>query len=498
MIFILFLSSGLFLGWSLGANDGANVFGTAVGSKMVRFRTAAIIASACVILGAWLSGRGASRTLEQLGEINEIAGAFVVAFAAAITLYWMTRLKLPVSASQAIVGAIIGWNLFSSSLTDIDTLQKIVLTWIICPILAALFSLVFYYLSKLFLLKTKIHLIKLDSYNRIGLILVGAFGAYSLGANNIANVMGVFVPVSPFGPLSIGTFGLSSVEQLFILGGIAIAVGIFTYSHRVMTTVGENIVKLTPVSALTVVLSASLVLFVFASQGLKSFLTSHGLPSFPLVPVSSSQAIVGAVLGIGLAHGGRGINFKLLGKVASGWVVTPLIASILSFIALFIMQNVFSQNVFQPVNYTITNEVIDELRLPSIQRKKIEIFSGVVHNDAVTFKRNIDKKLVDLDETTKNKILRYSRIHYMKVNINDLSKELKSGWLSQKQISALKLLQGKEFRYKWQLHNSLMEQSKCWTLLPEKDRNKRYNNRIIERLHYIYRIFHIKEYNVME
>ncbi len=40
---LVFLSSGLFLGWSLGANDAANVFGTAVGTRMVRFTTAAVI-----------------------------------------------------------------------------------------------------------------------------------------------------------------------------------------------------------------------------------------------------------------------------------------------------------------------------------------------------------------------------------------------------------------------------------------------------------------------
>lgn len=50
--FFIFLSSGLFLGWSLGANDAANIFGTAVGTKMVRFRTAAVIASVFVMLGA--------------------------------------------------------------------------------------------------------------------------------------------------------------------------------------------------------------------------------------------------------------------------------------------------------------------------------------------------------------------------------------------------------------------------------------------------------------
>ena len=50
MINLLFyLSSGLFLGWSLGANDAANVFGTAVGYKMVRFKVAAVICSVALI-----------------------------------------------------------------------------------------------------------------------------------------------------------------------------------------------------------------------------------------------------------------------------------------------------------------------------------------------------------------------------------------------------------------------------------------------------------------
>lgn len=54
--YFIFLSSGLFLGWSLGANDAANIFGTAVGTKMVRFRTAALISSIFIILGAVFTG----------------------------------------------------------------------------------------------------------------------------------------------------------------------------------------------------------------------------------------------------------------------------------------------------------------------------------------------------------------------------------------------------------------------------------------------------------
>ena len=54
---LIFLSSGLLLGWSLGANDGANIFGTAVGTRMLRFKTAAIIAGVFVIIGAVVSGQ---------------------------------------------------------------------------------------------------------------------------------------------------------------------------------------------------------------------------------------------------------------------------------------------------------------------------------------------------------------------------------------------------------------------------------------------------------
>ncbi len=349
----LYLLSGIFLGWSLGANDTANIFGTAVGTRMIRFRTAAIVTAVFVVLGAVISGEGATHTLGKLGAVNAIAGSFTVALAAAVTVAWMTKLKLPVSTSQAIVGAIIGWNFFTGSPTDINTLVKIVTTWVLCPLLAAAFAFVIYKITMAVLSRSRVHLLKQDSYNRIGLLLVGAFGAYSLGANNIANVMGVFVPANPFTDLSFSTlFTLSGTQQLFLLGAIAIGVGVFTYSYRVMITVGNDLFKLTPVAALVVVLSESIVLFLFASKGLETWLASNGLPTIPLVPVSSSQAVIGAIVGIVLAKGGRGINIKVLGKVSSGWITTPVIAAIISFVALYFAQNVFEQKVVEPISET--------------------------------------------------------------------------------------------------------------------------------------------------
>ena len=344
---LLLLSSGLFLGWSLGANDAANVWGTAVGTRMVRFRAAAIICSIFVILGAVISGSGASHTLGRLGAVSALPGAFAVALAAALSVCLMTRASLPVSTSQAIVGAIIGWNLFSGTDIDYQALTKILGTGVFSPVLTALFAFGIYFLVKFIIGRIRIHLIRLDFVTRFALLGAGAFGSYTLGANNIANVMGVFVESSVFPDLILGGLvNISGVRQLFALGGIAIVVGVFTYSKKVMVTVGSEIYRLNPVSAFIVVLSSSLVLFLFASQGLKDVLEENGLPSFPLVPVSSSQSIVGGVIGIGLAKGGRNINFNVLGRISIGWLTTPVISVLLSYIALFIVQNVFGQVVF--------------------------------------------------------------------------------------------------------------------------------------------------------
>jgi phosphate/sulfate permease/DNA-binding CsgD family transcriptional regulator len=352
MLLLVFLSSGLFLGWSLGANDAANIFGSAVGSKMVRFRKAAWVASIFVILGAVFQGRGAADTLSDLGAVDALAGGFTVALCAAVTVFWMTRYALPVSTSQAIVGAIIGWSLFAGQPTNYEVLSKIVSTWISGPVLGALFSAILFLGLRKLLKRMKMHVIRLDVTIRIALLVAGAFGAYSLGANNIANVMGVFIPVAPDVVLDFGIFTLDGVQLLFLLGGIAISAGIFTYGEKVMHTVGNGILALSSEAALVVVLSQALVLFVFSSAGLSQFVVSLGLPAIPLVPVSSTQVVVGSVVGIGLVKGAREIRGRALAGIALGWLLTPLASGLLTYLALFFVQNVFHLQVSLPKNTT--------------------------------------------------------------------------------------------------------------------------------------------------
>jgi len=348
---LIFLTSGIFLGWSLGSNDAANVFGTAVASRMIRFTTAATLCAIAVVIGSVVGGAGVSDGLGELGRIDAIAGAFVVALAAAMTVFGMTKTGVPVSTTQAIVGAILGWNFFSGSATDTGALSRVIASWISGPILGAIFAFVLYKITLRVVGWAKLHLIWLDLWTRVGLILAGIFGAFSLGANNIGNVIGVFVPSSPFHDVHVGSlFTVSSVQQLCLVGGLAIAVGAF-YSRPVMMTIGRGIMPVSAVAAWVVVVAHSMVLLTFSSKTLSAFSAKLGLPPIPLVPVSSSQAVVGAVIGIAMSRGVVGVRqvrWSILANIGMGWVATPVIAAIICFVLLFVVQNVFQQEVFAP------------------------------------------------------------------------------------------------------------------------------------------------------
>ena len=485
---LIFLSSGLFLGWSLGANDAANVFGTAVGSRMVRFTTAAVICGIFVVLGAFVSGTGAAQTLGKLGAVNALGGSFMAALAAGLTVYWMTKLGLPVSTSQAIIGSIIGWNLFSDSYTDISSLLKILSTWIICPLLSAIIAALLYSTAKLFVKKIGIGLIRFDGYTRLALILAGAFGAYSLGANNIANVMGVFVPVAPFPDIQFGQdFSISSAQQLFLVGGLAIAVGVFTYSKRVMMTVGSELMTLTPLAAWVAVMSHSIVLFLFASERLEQLLANMSLPTIPLVPVSSSQAVVGAVIGIGMLQGGREIQWPRVYSIVKGWVITPIISCLFCFVGLYFLQNVFQQTVQRASNYELSGSVIEKFQKEGIETDGLQELDGKVFQSSAEVVRRVKDK-VSLSSKQGLKVVEYSLQKSLFVTAEKIADLDKNG-LSSAQLEALSKLEGQTYNFAWQLGDALAEISPEWIVLGGGLKNKLNDRKIKQKLAYLYRNF---------
>jgi PiT family inorganic phosphate transporter len=491
---LVFLSSGLFLGWSLGANDAANVFGTAVGSRMIKFSTAAVLCSLFLIIGAVYSGAGAAHGLGKLGAVNALAGSFTVALSAALTVFWMTRAQLPVSTTQAIVGGIVGWNLFSGSVTDLGILSTIVATWVACPILGALFAAGLYRGTVAAIGWAKIHMFHLDAYTRYALILAGAFGAYSLGANNIANVMGVFVASSPFERVDLaGLLTLSSVQQLFLVGGLAIAVGVITYSRRVMETVGRSLVPLNPIAAWVVVVSHSLVLFVFSSKELEHFLVSSGLPAIPLIPVSSSQAVVGAVIGVALSRGLKGrrvVRWKVLGQIGTGWMLTPVMAALLCFFALFFVENVFGQQVYEPLRYQVTEEVTRHLESKGVPTDEL---ADLVHQPpirkATAFRRAL-RRVAELPREQETQVIEAAEVYVVYLDMDAID-GLDETMLSPAQVDALRSLAGNTYDHRWEFAEALARQSEAWRPLEESWENEAHNDALAEELGYLERQLHV-------
>ncbi len=293
------VGSGVFLGWSLGSNDAANVFGTAVASRMVKFRTAAILCSIFVLLGAVIQGPEGMHTYNKMSSAGSLNVAFVVSFAAALTVTFMTYLSLPVSTSQAVVGALVMVGMTTGRLQT-GSLEKVVICWVATPIGAMLISILLYYLVGKVMNMIDFDLFAYDRNLRIALIAAGSYGAYALGANNVANVTGVFVGDGMLSPLAAA-----------VIGALAIGLGVITFSRNVMMTVGRSLVKLDAFSAFVVVLAEAITVHVFAYIG---------------VPVSTSQAVVGGVLGIGLVKGVQTVQMKTLWRILFGWVGTPAIS----------------------------------------------------------------------------------------------------------------------------------------------------------------------------
>ena len=296
---MLSLLGGIFLGWSLGANDASNVFGSAVAARMVKFRTAAILASVFVLLGALLEGQAGIETLKGLTPLN-LEQAVVSSMAAAVTVTIMTFFSLPVSTSQAVVGAILGIALLNQNI-NIPGLGKVVACWIGTPVGGMIISIMIYRMMAFFYNRLDINLFQADNLLRLSLIGAGSYGAYALGANNVANVTAVFVGA-----------GELTLFSAVLLGGLSIDLGILTFSRRVMETVGRRLVRLDPFSALVVLLAEAITVHIYTIIG---------------VPVSTSQAVIGAVLGVGIIKGISTVERRTLINILFGWFLTPTIAA---------------------------------------------------------------------------------------------------------------------------------------------------------------------------
>ena len=329
LIPIVLILAGFYVGWNIGANDAANCIGTTVGAQIISYRKAVLIMAFFVILGGMLQGHHVMKTVgkgivisdSQVYEEHHQAAAsaefwsyfpddrlpdkaiLVALLSAGFFVTLATFSSVPVSTSQAIVGGVAGVGLgivgFDATYFKLAVLLKIFSAWVVSPVLTMILAFVLYYLLGLFL--KRVSSVRWSQAMAVGVVCSAAYVSYSLGANDVGNAIGPLLSKYPDKGL-----------WLAALGGVAMAVGAFTFGSRVTDTVGKSITPLDYGGALSAQLAAAFGVHLFSMAG---------------IPVSTSQAVVGGVIGVGLTKGMRAVSTRKISRIFLGWVITPTCAA---------------------------------------------------------------------------------------------------------------------------------------------------------------------------
>lgn len=357
MIYLL-LFAGLFMGWSLGTNDAANAFGTAVATRVVSYRTAVIIIAVLVVIGAFYGGANNIGKVAELATSNEVLAsveeveeaveddkveklrlksawkAAIIFLCAGLTVFLMSYLKFPVSANQSITGAIIGWGLFRADYSDpailavnLPQIGKFASTWLLNPLGAGLIAFVLVLLVNRFIADRLTTLSNYDKIIKVGYLIAGAFASFSIGLNSSANVTALYYDAA-FAQTGVAANLLTDARLTATIGGIAIAVGVLTFSKRVMMTVGSSIAEITQIDGFLVIIAMALTVVIMGN--------------WMGIPVSTSQAVVGAVMGAGLTRGVKAVHFGVFKNIAIAWISSPTVAGILAYLVAFFTKGYFA------------------------------------------------------------------------------------------------------------------------------------------------------------
>jgi PiT family inorganic phosphate transporter len=183
--------------------------------------------------------------------------------------------------------------------------------------------------------------------------------------------------------------------------------------------------------------------------------------------------VVGAIIGIGLAKGVHNIQFGVLGRIASGWVATPLISGGTAFVLLFFVQNVFLQPVHTPVHYTLSSEVAAKLGKDGIYDPALADLVDQEFDSAVEFSDAVQARLGSIAGVPV--IVARSRLQPLEIDAEHVEALLAQDWLTQGERAAVVQLRGRRFHYAWQLGDALAALSKDWRLRPPTTKNKLHN-----------------------
>lgn len=299
--------TGLFFGWTIGSHYTGAVMGTAYGAKLITPRKATLLIALFVLIGSTLGSHNVIKTVGTgviAAKDMSMFGAMIMMLTAALVTAANTWLRLPVSTSQlaifSVVGAAFAMNV---SVQWNPTIIALAITWIATPISGLILGFIFTKILAVYMRKSTAQVQKKVGYI---LLAVCCYAAYTLGANNTGNAVGVFY----------GTGAIKSQMFAGFIGGIFVAIGALTWGRPLLEKVGLHIVQLDLTSAVGAQLAQAVTAHIAASLG---------------YPTSMNQAIIGGIAGAGLARGLEYIKVKAIREIVISWVLTPIIAAVVGY-----------------------------------------------------------------------------------------------------------------------------------------------------------------------
>jgi PiT family inorganic phosphate transporter len=159
------------------------------------------------------------------------------------------------------------------------------------------------------------------------MIITAAAMAFAHGSNDVANAIGPLAAIYSVVE-SGGLIGAKSALPVWILlvGGTGIVIGLITYGHKVIATIGTGITQLTPSRGFAATLAAAATVVIASGTG---------------IPVSTTQVLVGAVLGVGLARGMAALDTRVINKIFLSWIVTLPAGAFMSILFFFALKGIF-------------------------------------------------------------------------------------------------------------------------------------------------------------
>lgn len=171
------------------------------------------------------------------------------------------------------------------------------------------------------------HYTSMERIFSVLMVITAAAMAFAHGSNDVANAIGPLAAI--YGVIESGGLIVSkSVLPVWVLlvGGGGIVLGLITYGHKVIATVGTGITQLTPSRGFAATLAAAATVVIASGTGL---------------PVSTTQVLVGAVLGVGIARGMAALDTRVINKIFLSWLVTLPAGALMSIIFFFMLKGIF-------------------------------------------------------------------------------------------------------------------------------------------------------------